>query len=168
MNQSKAISISKEYSMIMKFVAFLGLTMVAPFLGNQLLTGTLVNALLVSSVFVFGIRGALLLALTPSLVSVTVGLLPSAMTPMIPFIITANVLLVAIVDRFRKSNYFSIGLFGASAKAGFLFLVSYIMFNIFLTGPGAKVASSMMGYMQLLTASLGVIVAYPIVRAFKR
>lgn len=147
-----------------QFVVLLSLAIVAPLLGNQLLTGTLVNGLLVVSVFSLGVGGSVLLALLPSSVSLFFGLLPAAMAPMIPFIIMSNILMVLMVNAFKGKNYFIGGFLGAIIKASFLFFVSYIMFNFFLQGAGAKAASSMMGYMQLLTASLGVVLAYPVVK----
>ncbi len=167
MNQTKTISKTSNLSLIIQFALFLGLAIGAPFLGNQLLTGTIVNGLLVISAYSLGFRGAMLIALLPSSISLFVGLLPVAMAPMVPFIIMSNILLVLVVSKFRGRNYFVGGVSAAFVKAIFLFVISYIMFNLFLTGPGAKIASSMMGYMQLLTAMLGVLVAYPFVKNIK-
>lgn len=168
MNQVIAKIKTKEYVLLGQFTIFLSLAIFAPFLNNQLITGTIVNSLLIASVFVFGIGGASLLAFLPSSVSLFLGLLPMAMAPMIPFIILSNLILIGAVNILKSKNYLTAGIFGAVAKAGFLYVVSFILFNYFLTGTGAKIASSMMGYMQLLTALMGVILAYPLVKMIKK
>lgn len=168
MDQTKSITKSKELLIVGQFALFLGLAIAAPFLGNQLLTGTLVNGLLAISVFSFGIGGAMLVALLPSSISLFLGLLPAVMAPMVPFIILSNIAFVLVLNSLRNKNYFLGGVLGSLAKASFLFAISYIMFNFFLSGNGARVASSMMSYMQLLTALLGITIAYPLVKFVKK
>jgi hypothetical protein len=168
MNQSKAIAIKKDFSLLINFAIVLSLVVVAPLLSNQLLTGTLVNFLLVISVFLFGFSGAFLIVFIPSMISWFLGLLPLAMGPMIPFIFLGNLIFVVAIDKLKNKNYWLAGGIAASAKAIFLFVSSYILFNFFLGGIGIKAAASMMGYMQMLTASFGVILAYGILRIMKR
>lgn len=168
MNQVIAKIKTKEFILLGQFAVFLGLAVFAPFFNNQLITGTLINSLLIVSVFIFSITGASLLAFLPSSISLFLGLLPAAMAPMIPFIILGNLILVYIVDVLRKKNYLMTGILGAVAKAGFLYTVSYVLFNFFLNGAGAKIASSMMGYMQLLTALMGFVLAYPVIKLIRK
>ncbi len=163
MNTTNILINQKSTTLAIRFVVCLALVMIAPFFGNQLITGAIVNAVIIASVFLLGTRGAILIAILPSSISLFFGLLPAVMAPMIPFIITGNIVLALVVNKFRD-NYFTGGVLASIAKAGFLFVISYIMFNYFLAGPGAKIASSMMSYMQLLTALLGMILAYPLVK----
>ncbi|MDD5639765.1 MAG: iron hydrogenase [Candidatus Pacebacteria bacterium] len=168
MNQSKAIAIKKDFSLLINFAVVLSLAVVSPLLSNQLLTGTLVNSLLVISVFLFGFGGAFLIIFIPSIISWFLGLLPLAMGPMIPFIFLGNAIFVVMIDKLKNINYWLAGGIAASAKAIFLFVSSYALFNFFLGGAGIKIAASMMSYMQILTAIFGVILAYGVLRIMKR
>lgn len=164
MDKIKTITLGQNYSLLATFAAILFLTVFAPLLNNQLLTGTLVNSLLILSVFLCGFNGAILIAFLPSMISWYTGLLPMAMGPMIPFVFLANFILILIVRIFQKKNYWLAGGLAIIAKAVFLSVISYILFSFFLTGIEAKIAISMMSYMQLLTAALGLILAYGILK----
>ena len=74
--------------------AFVAIAVTAPYFLNQLITGSIVNALLFISASVLGLESAFILCLIPSLISIYTGLLPLALAPMIPFIMTGNALLV--------------------------------------------------------------------------
>ena len=91
------------------------IAVVAPYFLNQLITGSIVNALLFISASVFGLETAFLLCLIPSLISLYTGLLPLAIAPMIPFIMTGNALLVLI---FYKLNFllYIINIFSLDTK----------------------------------------------------
>ncbi|MCK9393845.1 MAG: iron hydrogenase [Candidatus Paceibacterota bacterium] len=167
MNQSKVVAISRDYSMLINFAVILSLIVLAPLLSNQILTGTLVNSLLVVSVFLFGFSGAFLLVFIPSIISWFLGLLPLAMGPMIPFIFVGNLIFIGVIGIIKDKNYW-LGFVAASAKAVFLFVSSYVLFNFFVGGNNAKIVASMMGYVQVLTASLGVVLAYGVLKILKR
>jgi len=168
MDQSKAIAIKKDYTLAINFAVVLLLAVTAPLLQNQLITGTLVNMLLVLSVFLFGLNGAFLIVFIPSMISWFLGLLPLAMGPMIPFIFVGNFIFIAGINMMKGKNYWLAGFVAAIAKAAFLFGSSYILFNFFLGGASAKIAASMMGYMQILTACLGVVLAFGVLKIMKR
>jgi len=167
-DQTRAITINRDYSLVINFAVTLLLIIVAPLFQNQLVTGTIVNAILVSSVFLFGFNGAFLLVFIPSMISVFLGLLPVAMAPMIPFIFLGNFIFISTVSILKKKNILVAGSIAAALKALFLFISSYVLFNFFASGVSVKVVSSMMGYMQLLTALLGVVVAYGFLKIIKR
>ena len=59
-----------------KFLVLAGIAAFFPFFAVQGLVGTIINAMFFISVAVLGIRGAVVLALVPSLVSISTGLLP--------------------------------------------------------------------------------------------
>ncbi|MFA6252003.1 MAG: iron hydrogenase [Candidatus Paceibacterota bacterium] len=157
--QSKAIAISRDHSLLANFAIVLALITIAPLFQNQIVTGSIVNALLIISVFLCGFSGAFLLIFIPSMISLFLGLLPSGMMLMIPFIFIGNAILVLNINAF-KNRYWLGAIIGVFAKAAFLFASSYLLLNFFTNGISAKVASSMMGYLQLLTASVGAIIAY--------
>ncbi|MCK9578112.1 hypothetical protein M0R01_01290 [bacterium] len=165
--QVKSISNSINHRLVISFALILLMTIFAPLLQNQIITGTIINSLLVLSVFMFGLSGALLLVFLPSVISLFLGFLPIAMTPMVPFIILGNIIFVLFVNSL-KNKYWIGCISGVLAKSGFLFISSYLLFTYFAGGMSVKVLSSMMGYIQLLTASLGIVLVYPIIKALKK
>jgi riboflavin transporter len=89
-----------------KFILLLGLAIGAPILGihSQWITGPIVNAALILSVFLVGVRGAVLIGLLPSTIALGVGLLPAPLAAMVPFIIISNIILVFVISFFRHSD----------------------------------------------------------------
>jgi len=73
-----------------------GVAILAPFCISQLITGTLVNATLFSAVLLVNFPAAVLVALIPSLIAVSVGTLPAAMAPMVPYIMISNIILAGV------------------------------------------------------------------------
>ena len=63
---------------LVKFFILLTVATIAPVLGfhSQWITGPIVNMALILSVFVVGARGALLIAVLPSTIALSTGLLP--------------------------------------------------------------------------------------------
>lgn len=158
--------------------AFLGLASVAivtPFhIHTQWVTGPIVNAILIISLFLVGARSALVLCLIPSLVALSGGLLPAVMAPAVPFIMLGNVILVLTVDWFYHKikdgdkGYWLGVIFGASAKFAFLFFsVDFISRLLIKQELGVKVAQ-MMSWPQLYTALAGGLVAYGALKWSKR
>jgi riboflavin transporter len=151
-----------------KFSLLLAITILAPLANQQLITGTIVNAVLFISCLILGRRGAILLALAPSIFALTVGLLPPALAPMIPFIILGNVILILVFDFLRKKNFW-LGVFSASfLKFIFLAATSSLIVNIFFKKEIAQSVAVMTSWPQLLTAVLGGSLAYFGLRFFKK
>jgi hypothetical protein len=143
-----------------EFVVLLSITMAAPLLHNQIITGSLVNAVLFISVAVSGIFGASLICLLPSIFALYTGTLPFSLAPLIPFIMAGNLILVLTFYFFKKYNYW-LGAVGASLlKFLFLFIISSFAANYFLSGTAAKAAVVMFSWPQLLTALSGSVLAY--------
>ena len=139
----KTLTLTKiDINYLVKFILLLTVATSMPFLGfhSQLVTGSIVNAILILSVFTVGARGALLIGILPSTIALGSGLLPIILAPMIPFIIISNTILILIIDYFKKStsdelqvtNYF----FGLTIASGlkflFLFFTSGIVINLLL------------------------------------
>jgi len=149
-----------------QFLLILALMLFAPFIGNQIITGTIVNASLLMSVMLFGLPGAVILCFAPSVISLFTGLLPWVMMPMVPFIILGNILLVLIFDLLRKNNFF-LGLVPAALlKFSFLFLVSNYLIHFFVKQAVASNIAVMMSWPQLITALLGGVVAYSLMTMY--
>jgi len=121
---------------------------------------TLSLAALLMSVILLGMRGAVLLSLLPSLVSLSFGLLPMVMAPMVPFIIMGNIILVYVFNLLREKNFF-LGLIpGALLKFSFLFLISNFVISFFVKQAVADKVALMMSYPQLITALMGGLLVY--------
>ena len=168
MIQTKILAIRKEIIItIIKFALLLGLAVSAPFLHYQAVTGSIVNAVLFIAVAVLGVRGALLLCLIPSVISLAIGLLPPILAPMIPFIIFGNAILVVTFNFLRKKNYWLGVISAAVLKFIFLALVSYIFVNLFFQGNVASEIAAMFVWPQLLTALAGGVIAYIFLKSIK-
>lgn len=133
---------------------------------QQLVVGTIVNALLITAAL--NLKGYKLLPviIAPSLGAVSAGLLFGNLTMflvyLVPFIWIGNAILVFSFKHFKlhlKKNYLLTLILGAGLKSGFLFLSALLLYKlgiipiIFLTA---------MGIMQLTTAVMGGIAAYGI------
>jgi hypothetical protein len=103
-----------------QFITLLLIVFLAPFIGNQFITGTIVNAVLILSFFLLGYKSAILLCFLPSAISFSLGFMPLAI--MLPFIMIGNVILVSA---FKLIKNYWIALFsGGIVKASLLFLTA--------------------------------------------
>ncbi|MEI7424729.1 MAG: iron hydrogenase [Candidatus Staskawiczbacteria bacterium] len=146
---------------------FIALAVVVPYLGNQLLTGSIVNALLFISVSVLGLESAFLLCLIPSLISIYTGLLPLALAPMIPFIMTGNALLVLTFYYLNKRNFWVGAVPAILVKYIFILLVGILLAGSVLNGIASKVML-MISWPQLATAVAGASIAYLVLKIIKK
>ncbi len=162
----KVGSITKDMLLSKEVVSFATLTAAAvlfPLLGDQMITGPLVNATLFLGVMLIGVRGAVLIAMFPSIIALSTGLLPAIMAPMVPFIIMGNVLLVLVFDQLKKSPVKGI-LFSSFAKFVFLFASSSLVIDLLIKEAAATQVATMMSWPQFITALIGGFLAYLLVR----
>ena len=97
-------------------------------------------------------KDCFLLALLPSIFAAISNLLPSAMIPMLPYIIVSNFILILIFQKIKDKNYW-IGVFlASSAKFLFLFLISSFFAGLFFKNTLPLKVSQMMAWPQLATA----------------
>ncbi|MFH1036778.1 MAG: iron hydrogenase [Patescibacteria group bacterium] len=166
--QTKAIPIGKEKIIAaVKFATLLAIVVLAPAIGQQAITGSIVNAVLFISAATLGVESAILIGLIPSLISLSVGLLPAILAPMVPFIMVGNTILILTFNFLRKKNYW-IGVVTASIlKFAFLFGVSSIVVDLLLKKEIAANVAAMMSWPQLLTALAGGLIAYIFLKAAK-
>lgn len=154
-----------EYSFAAEreFLVFAGLCFLSfliPILlpNPQLLTGAVVNSLIVASALHFGWRKMLPVIVLPSMGAVAAGVLFGSFTIyllyMAPFIWAGNFILAAAVKyfAFAKKSFLSGAVLGAGAKAAFLFCSAYALFSF---GIVPAVFLTAMGIMQLFTALAG-------------
>lgn len=169
MAKTKILTIRKEISYsIAKFGALLAIAVLAPLCQHQAITGVIVNAALFVSVMVLGVQAAVLIAIIPSFIALSIGLLPPILSPMVPFIIAGNIILILCFAFLQKKNYW-LGIITASAlKFLFLFGASYIVVNLFVGQDIAIKVSAMFGLPQLLTALAGGIIVYLFFKSDKK
>lgn len=168
MEKTKTLAIKEKKSALTQFGVLLGIALVAPLIGQQAITGSIVNAALFISTAILGIEAGLLIALIPSVVSLTVGLLPITLAPMIPFIIIGNAILVVTFRYLKDKNYW-LGMISASfLKLMFLFGTSSIVTSLVLKKEIAYKAAIMMSWPQLLTALGGGLIAYLTIKTWTK
>jgi hypothetical protein len=139
----------------------------APLLRVQLLTGMIVNACLVIALMTLGKKPALGVALFPSTVAAFSGTLPLALVPLIPVIVIANAVLIHVFDFFKDRGFSVAALASSFAKYAFLSLAGYAYFAVFATPAIGRGLAAVISYMQLITALLGCLAAFFIVRWYK-
>jgi hypothetical protein len=153
------LDVKKVVTKVFQLSVFVALAVMAPYFLNQLVTGSIVNALLFISVSILGLESAFLLCLIPSLISIYTGLLPLALAPMIPFIMTGNALLVLIFSKFSKRNFWAGAVPAILVKYIFIWSVGMLLANSVLHGI-SKTVLLMISWPQLTTAIAGACIAY--------
>lgn len=152
---------------LVQFIFLLALATLAPLLGHQSLTGSLVNAVLFIATVILGAQAALLIGLMPSLIALSTGLLPAILAPMIPFIMTANAILVTTFNFVRKKNYWLAVLLASIFKFFFLALSSSLVIELLAKKEIAQNVALMMSWPQLITALSGGVLAYFFLKIIK-
>lgn len=158
-----------------QFLALAGLATALPFFIHlQLLTGPIVNALLILLLFLVGIRAALLVALIPSMMALAGGLLPVVLAPAVPFIMISNVLFILTIDQFynliknEQKGYWLGVILGAALKFIFLFASVSFITKLVLKKELAATVAQMMSWPQFATALAGGVIAWAVLKWLKR
>ncbi len=151
------------------FAALLAVAVGVPiFVHSQWITGPIVNATLFTATFVLGPVAGILIALIPSLVALTSGLLPLPLAPMVPFIMVGNVLLV-VAFHYLRTKYFAINVALASVvKFLFLWQVTDQIMTHMLPDPMVKNLLVMMTWPQLYTALIGGFITFTLLKSLKK
>lgn len=149
---------------IMRFVFLIGIATIVPLFHQQMITGPIVNATLFAATILLGTTGGIFVGLIPSLIALSVGTLPAALAPMIPYIMLSNAILVLTFSFLKERNYWlAIGV-SSFLKFIFLFSSSSLVINLLLRKELAQSVASMMSWPQLVTALLGGGLAWIILR----
>ena len=169
MIQTKILSIEKEKLFILvQFIILIAIALMAPMLKNQLIAGSIVNTVLFVSTVILGLKVGILISLLPSLFALATGLLPAVLIPMIPLIVSSNIILVVVFNFLKLRNYWLAVVSASFLKFGFLFLTSSILVNLFLNNQLAAKAAIIMGWPQLLTALFGGLISYLFLKNIKK
>ncbi len=140
----------------------------------QWITGPVINAIFILTLLLFGIKKAVVIALVPSLVALSGGLLPPVLAPVVPFIMLANIIFIFTIDFFynRIENpqlaYWS-GAFLASGLK-FLFLYSSVIWiqGLLIQEGLASQVAQMMSWPQFFTAIIGSFIAWSVLKALNK
>ncbi len=174
MNNYQAVALLKvETNWLIQFLGLGGLAIALPFfIHQQLVTGPIINAILVLSIFLLGLRGAVVIALLPSLMALSSGLLPAVLSPTVPFIMLSNIILILTIEGFYRLNKKEGGywwglLMGAGLKALFLFLSTGLIAKLLINQQLMTAVIKMMGWAQLATALAGGLLAWLVLKSLK-
>ncbi len=153
---SKILALVQRKSYLLNIFLISILFFVPALVSEQAIVGPIVNASLILSLIFLGQGQAFVLAMLPSTVALSSGLLPLAMAPMVPFIILSNVIYLktfAFIDE-KNSSIIAV-LTAALLKSVFLsIVVKTIMLNL-LSPVIADNLINMMTWPQLWTAAVG-------------
>ncbi len=159
---NKIAILTNKRTEIIIFSVLLGAATLAPLIGNQFITGTIVNSCLLLAAATLGIRAALLIGILPSTIALATGLLPAVLAPMIPFIILGNTILVMVFDYLKRTNYWLGAVTGAVLKFGFLYAMISIVSDLIINKNIVSNVAYMMSWPQLVTALAGSFAAFGI------
>lgn len=158
-----------------QFLILASLAILLPFFVHlQWLTGPIVNAILIISLFLIGIRSAMVLAVIPSLMALAGGLLPAVLAPAVPFIMISNMIFVLAIDfiysRSVNTNkgYWVGVVIGSLLKFSFLFLSVNFIAKLLIKQELVFKVAQMMSWPQLATALLGGVMAWAVLKGLKR
>jgi len=160
MNRTQALTLKRTD--VIEFIILLFAATLAPLAGNQFITGTIVNSALIVAVSTIGVRAALLIGILPSTIALGTGLLPSILSPMIPFVILGNAVLVIAFDYLKNINYWLGAMIGAVLKFGLLTGAISVVIGLLTNKSVADNVAYMMSWPQLVTAVAGGVIAFGI------
>lgn len=144
------------------------------FLHLQLVTGPLINALLILATIILGLRWALILSIIPSIMALAGGLLLPFMAPVVPYIILSNMIMVSVLNFFYQADknagngFWKGTISGALAKSLFLMLASFSVLSYFHNPQAAVLAVKAFGLIQFATALAGACLAYGFLKFVKK
>ena len=125
----------------------------------QLITGCIVNAVLVFALLYIGLNAAIMLSILSPIGAFLSGILPSIMLPLLGIVAIGNILLVVSLKSTNKNNYYVRLLVPSMVKSLFIGLMCYIIaaFNFFYI-PDLFLMPFALS--QLVTSIVGIILAY--------
>ena len=160
---------------IARFAGLASVAMFLPYLVHiQWITGPIVNAVLILTLLMFGFRNAVAIAMIPSLMALSGGLLPAVLAPVVPFIMTGNVILILCVDWFynnfrdKTKGYWMGVIVGASLKFLFLFLSVNVISNLLIKQELSIKVAQMMTWPQFYTAMIGGMIAFGMLKVLRK
>jgi len=159
-----------NWQSLLWFSSLLLVAVIVPcYVHQQFITGPIVNAVLFLAVYTLGAGGTVLIGLMPSVAALVSGLLPLPLAPMVPFIMIANAILVLVFAGLRKTNYIFSAIMASLCKYLFLNISVFWVVKLISQKPiAAKATATMMQWPQLVTALAGALIAFLILKSFKK
>jgi len=158
-----------------QFLALSSIATILPFIIHiQWITGPIINAILIITLLLSGIRSAMLVCLIPSVVALSSGLLPAILAPVVPFIMISNVLFVLIIDALNSKlksvdrSYWLAIITASSVKFLFLFLSVGVIAKILIKQELLIKVAQMMSWTQFVTAITGGVIAFGFLKFLRR
>ncbi|MCD6452757.1 MAG: iron hydrogenase [Dehalococcoidales bacterium] len=165
-NRLDNLTMTKEMGATLAIL--LAIAVAAPLIGNQFITGPIVNATLIVATVLLGMKYGILVGLVPSTIAMASGLLPPILAPQIPFIMVGNAILVITFGYLRQKNYWLGLVTGSVLKFAFLYGTCKLISNLFVNQQVATNIAQMMSWPQLVTALVGGVLAYGFLRGTKK
>ena len=157
------------------FLALAGVAMFLPFFIHiQWITGPIINAVLILVLFLSGIRSAVIVALVPSLMAMSGGLLPIVLSPMVPFIMISNIIYIFFIDyiyhrsKTENGGYWAGILTGSVVKFLFLLLSITALTKLITKKELTLKIAQILSWPQLATAIAGGFLAWVILKWLRR
>lgn len=133
----------------------------------QLITGSLVNAVLILAVMFSGLYGALLIGSITPWMAFMLGILPPALAPLIPVIMVANMTISAVFYVSQKIHPLAAAVLASIGKYLVFFVSINYLLQLFAINLPAKLVAAF-GLTQLATALIGSLCAVVIGRSLQR
>ncbi len=158
----------RNYISIISFLSLLAIATIVPLFHSQWITGPIVNAVLFISAVLLSVQSAVLIGLIPSIIALSAGLLNPLLAPMVPFIMLSNTILILVFNYSRKFGYTFGVVTAASLKFLFLFFTSTIVTGLIIKKEIASAAAAVLSWPQLITALIGGIIAFGVLKIMKK
>ena len=146
------------------FLILMSIITIAPLFRNQIITGSIVNAILFLSVIILGLKTAIIIGIIPSIIALFTGILSPILMPLIPYIILSNIILVYSFYILKNKNYWLSIIVSSFLKFLFLFTISNFVIRFIIKEEVVKNIAVTMSYPQLITALTGGFIAYIILK----
>lgn len=130
---------------------------------GQYVTGTGINAVLITAVSVCGLPWAAAIGIMTPVLAVVLGVQPPATVVLVPFIIAGNVVYATLFRILRKYNAYV----GVIAAAVAKFILLYTAANV-IVGKLPEPIKLAFSFPQLITAVAGGVIALIILRSVKK
>lgn len=161
MNKEKTLTIDRNsISFLTWLVVLTGIATIVPLFHQQMITGPIVNATLFVATIILGAQMGIFAGLIPSIIALSIGTLPPALAPMVPYIMISNVILILTFNFLKDKNYWLAMILASLLKFLFLFSTSSLVIGLLMKKELAESVAMMMSWPQLVTALAGGVIAW--------
>jgi len=134
------------------FIGLVGIAAIVPLFHQQMITGPIVNTTLFAATIFLGTRMGIFVGLIPSIIALSVRMLPAPLAPMVPYIMLGNAILILTFGFLKDKNYWLAVIIASFLKFIFLYLTSSVVIGLLMKKELADSVTIMMSYPQFFTA----------------